>query len=130
MDISTLDTKKGAEKGAFMQLLHPVFGHPLFDETGDEPKPIGLFVRGNESPSVQKKLKALQKAPMTGAEQNGLEYVCALVVGVQGLERGGRPLEATRADLEYFFGLSDNFVEQVVTFARDRSNFFGQAESV
>lgn len=126
MDISTLNTKTGAEKGAFMQLAHPAFGTPLTDENDE---PVGLFVRGNDAPSVQKKLKAMQKASMSGGEQTGLEYVCSLVVGVKGLDRDGRPLTTSREDLEFLFGQSDAFVEQVATFARDRANFFGATAS-
>lgn len=126
MDISTLNTKKGAEKGAFMQLAHPITGAPLVDDDGE---PVGLYLRGSEAPTVQKKLRAMQKATMSGGEQTGMEYVCSLVVGVQGLDRDGRPLTTSRADLEFLFDQSDAFVEQVVAFARDRANFFGQTAS-
>lgn len=126
MDIAALNTKTGAEKGAFLHLCHPAYGTPLLD---DDDKPVGLYVRGNEAPSVQKKLKAMQRGGMAGAEQTGLEYVCALVIDVQGLDRDGKPLSASRADLEWLFDQSDSFVEQVIAFARDRANFFGQTAS-
>ncbi len=124
MDFSKLNTKEGAEQGAFLHLMHPATGLPLQDESGT---PIGLMVRGTESKTVQDRLRGLQKAQVKGAaaEETGLDFVCSLVISFVGVEQEGRPLQPVDKDLRWFFSLSDSFVEQVIEFAKDRSNFFG-----
>lgn len=125
MDFTTLNTKIGAEAGAFLHLEHPATGLPLYDDTGTA---IGVMVRGTESKTVQDRLKGLQKAQVKGAtaEDTGLDFVSSLIISFVGVEKAGRPLQPVDADLKFFFGLSDSFVEQVIEFAKDRSNFFGQ----
>jgi len=124
MDFATLDTKTPAEAGAFLHLRHPALGHLLYD--GE--KPVGLMVRGTESKTAQDRLKAVQRDRMKGdKEGDGLAFVCSLVIGFQGVERDGKAVDATDANVRWFFGLSDGFVEQVVTFASDRASFFKPA---
>jgi hypothetical protein len=124
MDFATLDTKSAAEKGAFLHLRHPVYGHPLMDgETA-----VGVTVRGTESKVVQDRLKSSAKARLDGdADQSALDFVCALVIEFHGVERDGETLTAD--DAAWFFGLSDSFVEQVIEFAKDRASFFKVASA-
>lgn len=127
MDFSKLETKTGAEKGAFLHLRHPASGELLYDTSVEPKSKIGLFVRGTESKTVQDRLKGLQREQVKGAdaEDSGLEFVSSLVIRFVGVERDGRLLSAIDEDLRFFFGLSDSFVEQVIDFAKARSNFFG-----
>ena len=126
MDFSTLDTKKAAEKGAFLHLQHPALGHLLWDGEGDSRKPVGVYVRGMESKTVQDTLKRLQSDKLRGDDDgDDLAFVASLVIGFSGADRDGRPL--TAEDARWFFGLSVGFVEQVVAFAKDRASFFKPA---
>ena len=125
MDFSALDTKKAAEKGAFLHLKHPALGHLLWDGD-DKTRPIGVFVRGMESRTVQDTLKRLQADKMKGDDAgDDLDFVASLIISFTGAERDGVPMTAD--DAKWFFGLSVGFVEQVVTFAKDRASFFRQA---
>lgn len=126
MDFSTLDTKTPAERGAFLHLRHPVTGEHLHDDSG---KPIGMMVRGLESKTAQDHLKRLEKSRLKGAsaEDTGFGVVSSLVIGFVGVDRAGVPLTISGDDLQWFFGLSDSFVDQVMAFARDRSSFFAPA---
>ncbi len=142
MEFSSLNTKDAAERGAELHLRHPVYAHPLYSGGGTDadgrwtdkaqsPDPITVTVRGVESRSVQDRLKRLQRNRVKGkeadAEETGLEFVCSLVIGFSGLTKGGEPMRAT--DARAFFEQSDDLVEQVIDFAKERSNFFGDASS-
>lgn len=126
MDFSTLDTKTPAERGAFLHLRHPATGELLYDASK---KPIGMMVRGLESKTAQDHIKRLEKSRMKGAstEDTGFGVVSSLVMGFVGVDRAGAPLTIDTDDLHWFFGLSDNFVDQVMSFARDRASFFTPA---
>jgi hypothetical protein len=141
MDFTTLNTKNDAEAGAFLHLKHPVLGHKLYEgegatKTGEwtdktkSPDAVGVMVRGTESKSVQDRVKKLRKAKLKGDdaaepdEETGLSFVCSLVIGFKGLTKDGKPMEATDENKRAFFEQSDNLVEQVMTFAQERSNFF------
>ena len=129
MDFGSLNTKIGAEKGAFMQLKHPAFGTLLWDGEGKDRVPVGINVRGTESKTVQDRLKELQQDKMSkkskiDTERAGMEFACSLVIDWTGIDRDGSPVPATDENIKWFFGLSDSFVEQVLDFAQDRASFF------
>jgi hypothetical protein len=126
MDFAALDTKKAAEKGAFLHLKHPALGNLLWDGEGDDRKPIGVYVRGMESRTVQDTLKRIEADRLKGeSDGDDLSFVASLIIGFTGAERDGKPL--TAEDAKWFFGLSVGFVEQVVSFAKDRASFFRPA---
>jgi len=126
MEFSQLDTKSPQEEGAFLHLRHPKFGHLLWtgpdadsenrldpeDGEGADAEPIGVTVRGLEAPSVKEE------------EEAGLRMAEILVIEFHGLTKGGEPVEATKENIREFFQLSDDLVQQVLTFARDKENFF------
>jgi hypothetical protein len=138
MDLTRLDTKAGAETGAELHLKHPVHGHYLYagegcDEDGGwngkgKPEPVTVTVRGTESKTVRDRLKKLQRERMkrreADDEESGLEFVCSLVIAFSGLTLNGKPMEATPENKRRFFEQSDDLVEQVLDFAKDRANFF------
>lgn len=139
MDISTLNTVKPAEIGAFMHLRHPVTKELLYHEAGGKKEPVGLTLRGNESSTVQKALKkvrrdaaqAIGKHAKEAAETSaGLAYAKSLLISFHHCYNGVEPLSADNAsDIEWFFEQSSDFVTQVTTFAQDRENFFKASET-
>lgn len=136
MDFSTLNTKSGAAKGAFLHLKHPALGHKLYtgegaDQDGimvDKAKvsPVGCHVMGLESERVRERAKAIQKSRLEGdEEENGLEFICSLVTELVGFtDKDGKPLQTTDENKRKLFEQSDGLVEQVLSFARERANFF------
>lgn len=138
MDFSTLNTKSGASKGAFLHLKHPALGHKLYtgegaDQDGmltDKAKasPVGCHVMGLESERVRERAKAIQKMRLEGDdEENGLEFICSLVTEIVGFEKDGKPMQTTEENKRAVFQQSDGLVEQVLNFAKDRANFFKRA---
>lgn len=158
MELSTLDTKSPQEEGAFCHLRHTKFGHLLWsgpsadpegrtdlDDDGepiaDDVEAIGVVVKGIEAPSVkaaatkiEKALKPVprgqkQKTITIDEEEAGLRFAEALVTEFRGLTLNGEPVEATKENIRNFFMMSDNLVEQILTFARTQPNFFGKPSS-
>ena len=147
MDISALDTKGAAERGASLHLKHPALGHLLYSGEGADPRTGKLVdkdkpheaccavIRGIESTTVRKAMRAQEKAALAGGdpteelEEKGLEYVCLLVIDFTGLTDGGKPLKATDANKRKFFAQSDDLVLQVLDFAKERANFFNSGST-
>lgn len=141
MQITSLNTKTGAAKGAFLHLKHPALGHRMWtgegaDELGrlvdkEKAQKVGCTVIGTESEQVREQARAMQKKKMKAKEDEeedddtGLAFVCSLVTEFVGLEDSdGKPLKANEEGKRDFFGQSDGLVEQVLGFASDRGNFF------
>lgn len=145
MDFTKLDTKTGATKGAFLHLRHPALGHRLYTgegateigELADEEKAtaVGCHVVGLESEQVKARARRISaeklkrkdagKPDPEQVDEDALEFVCSLVTGFVGVERDGKPMDATDANKRAFFEMSNGLVEQVISFASDRANFFG-----
>jgi len=145
MKLTSLETKTGASKGAFLHLRHPALGHLLYtgegaDEVGravDKTKAekVGCDVLGMESERVREKAREIQRRKMKDpddaeAEEQGLEFVASLVTGFHGLFDGdGKPLPATPEGKRQFFEMSDDLVNQVMKFAGERANFWKGAST-
>lgn len=131
MDFSALNTKIPAEKGAWLHLRHPATGAFLYDGHGESALPCRVFVRGLESKTVQARAKNIRKNTVEGQEnEDGLEFVSALIIDFENVERSaGVPLTGSDADVRWFLVQSDSFVEQVMDFAKKRSNFFEKASN-
>ncbi len=149
MDLSTLNTAGPAERGSALHLKHPALGHLLYTGDGasemgeliDESKaePVLVFVRGIESKSAREFARALHQARMkldekrpsdlAAIEKIGLDFAVSLVVGFSGLERDGKPLEATEENIRAFLSASDEIVSQVTEFAQDKRNFFAKGSA-
>jgi hypothetical protein len=125
MDFSKLETRGASEVGAFLHLVHPAHKTRLFDAAGE---PVGIYLRGTESTTVRKLArKAAKRAAQSTDDDVGHDFLAALVIRFVGVERDGKLLGTDDADIRWFFGLSDSFGEQVLTFAQDRANFFEAA---
>lgn len=137
MDFNKLNTVKGADKGAWLHLKHPAFGHLLYtgkgaDEDGrlekkEDAKPVRVFVQGMESEAVQNIVRDIQKNALDGSEateEEGFAIGCALVTAFEGIEKDGEPLTATKENKIAFFNQSSALITQVTQFASNRANFY------
>lgn len=139
MDFTSLNTKKGAAKGAFLHLKHPALGHKLYTGEGasglgelvdaDKADKVGVSVLGMESERVRNRAKEISRKRMKDGEneatdEDGVIFVCSLVTEFHGIEKDGKPMAATEENKRAFFEQSDALVEQVLNFAQDRANFF------
>lgn len=68
MDVSFLNSRKKAEEGVFLALKHPYTDVPL----GEGEKAPGFLIRGEASPSAQKRMAEMQKnAEKADADDQG-----------------------------------------------------------
>lgn len=127
LNLSELNTKKPAEKGAFLHLCHPVSGAPLYD--GEDK--VGLTLRGVESETVQKTMKKLNRKQTRRQnteiddEIRGIKFAMSLVMEFHHMENDkGEELDASNQEhVKWFFDQSSDFVIQVTEFAAEAANF-------
>lgn len=148
MDFKKFDTRTPQEKGAFLHFraIEEYGGHEIYTGEGtddwgrwvDKDKPalaVGAMVRGMESQTVRDRLRAARAAQMRNPnkpvdeEKLGTDLAQALIIEFVNVEMDGRPVTNSRVDIEKFLELSDDFADQIVEFAKDRSNFFGETPS-
>jgi len=108
---------------------------------------IGI-IRGLESKTVRDTIKAAAKSKLTSrngkskqpdhiptdaevdrevadAEKGGMDLACVLLADIKGLTLDGKPMEPTEENKRTFFDQSDALMMQVLDFAKDNANFFG-----
>jgi hypothetical protein len=144
MDFTKFDSRAAAEVAGRLHLAHPSTGEPLYADEKHE-KPCIVLVRGSESRTVQTALRAVRNAKMSGAKkaetaqtledlhQAMVDGAKPLIAGFENVARG--EAAATAADADWFLNLQlingregeKAFVEQVIDFATDRSNYLGNA---
>jgi hypothetical protein len=148
MDFSTFDGPTLAEKGGRLHLLDYVTGKPI----GAGDKASIVRVKGAEAASFRSALKALEAAKMSEDKDKDKDKdkeniddihdelvlrVKSLIIGFENISNGKAALTASEADIAWFLNLqklgvmakgkAPTFVEQVLEFARDRSNLLGNA---
>jgi hypothetical protein len=144
MDFTKFDSRAAAEVAGRLHLAHPATGELLYADEKRE-KPCIVLVRGSESRTVQTALRAVRNAKMSGAKkaetaqtledlhQAMVDGAKPLIAGFENVARG--EAAATSADVDWFLNLQlingregeKAFVEQVIEFATDRSNYLGNA---
>ena len=144
MDFTKFDSRAAAEVAGRLHLANPATGELLYADDKRE-KPCIVLVRGSESRTVQTALRAVRNAKMTGTKkaetaqtledlhQAMVDGAKPLIVGFENVARG--EVAATAADADWFLNLQlingregeKAFVEQVIEFATDRSNYLGNA---
>lgn len=119
MQINDFNTRKLAEAGAPMQILHPITGEPIVDEGGG----CRVIVRGVASPSMQamirrrraEKMRAREEAEDEEAQKNQVmedihlelcEAAAPYIAGFENVLDGDRHLTATPEDINMFLDLS------------------------
>lgn len=126
MDISKLNMTEHADRGAQLQLLHPVDKTPL--------EGVTVTLLGADSTLYRNRLAAWRgkfmssnKAPaLNDAEEQAMECRVACTVSWQGMELGGKPYECTPENVRELYSNPGYswLVEQVDAFIQERSNFF------
>lgn len=127
MDLSTLDVKSAAERGADLHLEHPTTGEPLKTDDG---KPIVIRLLGNDSREFRAGLSELaeknagkKRASFASAEANGIELLSRVTVGWQNVTYKGEALKCTPENVRMIYSEINWIKEQVDAFVADRANF-------
>jgi len=133
IDLSALDTRKGAEAGFELQLKHPVTGEILAGWL--------LKIRGYDAPAYQEVLREHQRRRLERSrnkritveelEAESLEAAAVLVMGwPDQFNLEGQPFAWSEANARALLGRFPWIREQVETGAADRGNFLpGSAKS-
>lgn len=150
MDLYKLDTKEVAAKGVWYHIKHPAFGHPLYTgegvlednvtskefgkrpngKAGEQATPVRVKLMGTDSPAVRDEARKLRegvsdkKSSDADNERRMKEFAASLIVGFEGLQAGGKPLEATTANKLLLLEQSDDYIRQITDFAADREAVF------
>lgn len=132
MDLSALNPKKKANAGAFLHLVNPGTGLPLYDND-DKEKPVGLWLMGRDSDLYMKtRHKTVNSAlstkkrsdPKTSEiiEQEAISLLTEMTTGWSNLSYNG----SSEFSQDAISGIYTDLVwvrEQADTFASDRANF-------
>ncbi len=132
MDLANIDPKKKANTGAFLHLIHPGTGLPLYD-SDDQSKPVGLRLMGKDSDvyartrhkNLNSVIGAKKKSEPKTSEQierETIELLADMTVGWDNLSYGGAEKFSREAVIALYTGMP--WVrEQADTFVSDRANF-------
>lgn len=126
-DLSQLDTKKAAEDGFTLRLLHPRTGEAL---------PVELELLGVDSEICQRTLKEQQRKRLAQAvksrrmaitpeelEAEGIELLAAATRGWKGMQLDGKPVEFSNEAARLLYMRFPWIREQVDQAISDRANF-------
>jgi len=146
MDFAQFDSRSAAEKPGRVHLLHPVTGAGLYADA-EKTKPCIVLVRGTESRTAQKALRAAQQERMKAKPKKGdmqmledlhnqmVDSAVPLIAGFENVSRGAAALTVGEDDIRWFLNLQmvngqegeKSFVEQVLAFASRRDSYLGNA---
>lgn len=145
MDFAQFDSRSAAEKPGRVHLLHPVTGAELYADA-EQTKPCIVLVRGTESRTAQKALRAAQQERMKAKPKKDVQMLedlhaqmvdsaVPLIAGFENVSRGEAALTLAEDDLRWFLNLQmvngqegeKSFVEQVLAFASRRDSYLGNA---
>lgn len=129
MKLSELDTKSGANHGAWLHLKRPD-GELHYSPDGKTPTRVK--VHGMECDAVKRERIKRDRANAfhnvdnyITQEEFGDNVLASLIIDFEGIEDDdGNPLEPTMNNKRKFINLSEDINRQVLAFARDRTNFF------
>ncbi len=144
LDLSKLNTKDAAEKGADLILRHPGTGEVLVDEpTKDNPTPIPwtLTLLGMDSAVYQnaqhvqqtrrvaKATRVGRSSPATGKEieDDAIDLMVKVTRNMKGITKAGKPYEFTEANVRALYVEYPWAREQASNFITDRGNFLGNS---
>lgn len=130
MDLAKLDTVKGAEEGAAMEVLNPADGTVLRDDNGE---PITIWLLGSDSEKVRKRqrleinkrLKRGNRSRMTAEEleEDGLNLLAFCTVSWKGIVLDGEAPVCSAEAARKVYDRLPWLREQVDAFVGDRANF-------
>lgn len=133
MDLSKLDVKGAADRGADMPLRHPATGEELFNDAG-EAMVIRLLGADSEEyrrtvrVNANRNLKLGRQAPTVERfEQGGIDLLVAVTVGWKGLQFDDSALEYSPDAARKLYTEHLWIREQVDAFVAERANFLTNA---
>lgn len=135
LDLSSLDAKPGANKGALMTLRHPATNQPLRTAKG-ESFVINLLGMDSEVYKRQTRLNANARLAMKGRmklkaeelEAEGIETLAACTIGwTDGLILDGKEFNYSPANAVTLYTRFAWAKEQADEFIGDRSNHLGNS---
>ena len=132
MDFDDLDLSAQAEKGATLELRHPVTDEVL---TGADDKPLTITVLGSDSPTFKRVVGDLAQAAqgrkkftMAEQERNAVNILARATTGwSDNWVWGGEPFEFSAENCRKLYADRPWARSQVDEFIADRSRFFKQA---
>lgn len=133
MDLASLDTRKGAEQGFELQLMHPTTGAPL---------PGKITVLGQDSAAWQDKLNEGVKRRVKRLERNrknlltmeeleaeSIEQLAAVTTGWSGIMLAGEAIAWSPEKARWLYATYPWIREQVYEAVNDRGNFLPRSAS-
>jgi hypothetical protein len=132
MDLSLLNPKKKANAGAFLHLVSPATGLPLYDGD-DREKPVGLWLMGRDSDLYAKTRHKNMNGALTSKkksdtktsemiEQETVALLADMTVSWENLSYSGHHEFSRDAVIGIYTDLKWVF-EQADSFISDRANF-------
>lgn len=134
MDLSTLNIDETAEKGADLQLLHPVDREPLLQEDGT---PITIKLLGSDSKAYREISREISRKRMnsmarsrnkdvdfTPTVEQACDILSACTVGWKGVIVNGEKLKFSKEEAYKLYHAHSWIRDQVDLFIGDRANFF------
>jgi hypothetical protein len=131
-DLATLDTRKGGEDGATLDLKHPATGQPIG---------ATIALLGADSDAYNDKMLELQRRHMERVRRNpkarrspeelledAIELLVAVTTGYD-LELDGQKLSFSAMNAQKLYTRFEWIREQADEFIRDRGNFLPKAAS-
>jgi hypothetical protein len=130
-DLAQIDTKKAAEEGRVLHLVHPKTRAPLFDGDGN---PVTLSLLGKdskralraESAALDRRLKAGARRGVISADDmrdDTLAVLIACTTGWSGLAVNGQDLPYSPENAKLLYEQWPDIREQANAFIEDRANF-------
>lgn len=132
MDLAKLDLVEHANKGAVMEVMHPITGENLLDREG---RAVTITLLGADSSQMRNEMsdrarKQLAKKQtkqimsIDDAESASAELLSAITVSWSGIEENGEPIQCNRENAKTIYTKYSWLRLQVDSFVSDRSNFF------
>ncbi len=126
LDLSAFDLRSGAEKGAKLQLLHPVSGDAIN---------VCIVMRGADAPSYRQVIRGQidqqiseGKTELSAAELETchVERLAAATLSWKGVVYEGAELACTAANVKRLYSEQLWIREQVARFMEDRAHFLSE----
>lgn len=124
VDLATLDSRAGANKGAVLNVLHPVTQKPI----GTRITLLGTDSDAYQAFSHEQMVNKLSKAQVKGLliedfEDEGYELLATLTVGWEDMVVDGEEVPFTQANAKKIYKRFPWLKEQVDRFIANRANF-------
>lgn len=132
MDLAKLDMTEHANNGAILEVLHPISGEFLTNESGEK---VTLTLLGSDSTQMRNAMSSRAKKQLATkkqmsittvdeAEKMSAELLASVVVSWTNVEENGEKLECNKENAVHVLTKYSWLRLQVDQFVSERSNFF------